>query len=109
MATFTGRYIFRAANFELEHNLQDLAFTAANAIELPIQEVREGRVQPEYIRELLTRLFADSQSMHFTVFYPDGRPIIGSDTVLPAHAERANAPEVIDALESDIGRGGRGR
>lgn len=105
MAVFTGRYIFQAANYELEHSLQDLAFTAANAIELPIMEVREGRVQPEFIRELLTRLFADSEQIHFTVFYPDGRPMIGSEANLPLKAERANAPEVIDALETDIGRG----
>jgi signal transduction histidine kinase len=105
MAAFTGRFIFQAANFELEHNLQDLAFTAANAIELPIQEVREGRVQPTFIREMLTRLFADNQNMSFTVYYADGRPLIGSEEELPPKANRSNAPEVIDALESDIGRG----
>ncbi len=43
MAAFTGRYIFQAANAETEHNLQDLAFAASNAIQLPIIEVREGR------------------------------------------------------------------
>ncbi len=105
MSVFAGQYIFQAANFELEHNLQDLAFTAANAIELPIQEVREGRVQPEFIRELLTRLFSDAEQIHFTVFYPDGRLLIGSESEMPAKADRTNAPEVIDALESDIGRG----
>ncbi len=105
MAAFTGRYIFQAANFELEHNLQDLAFTAANAIELPIQEVQEGRAQPSYIRDLLTRMFADNEAMAFSVYYPDGRPLISSDVNVPPNASRANAPEVIDALESDIGRG----
>ena len=105
MAVFTGRYIFQAANYELEHNLQDLAITAANAIELPIQEASEGRVQPEFIREMLTRLFADNQDIQFAVYYPDGRLLIGSDAELPPNAERANAPEVIEALESDIGRG----
>ena len=71
--------VYRALHFpgsqcRAEHNLQDLAFTAAMPSSCPIKEVREGSVQPEYIRELLTRLFADSQSMHFTVFYADGRP-----------------------------------
>lgn len=105
MAAYTGRYIFQAANYELEHNLQDLAFTAANAIELPIQEVRGGSVKPEFIRELLTRLFADSQTMEFTVYYADGRPLIGSTEELPPRADEENAPEVIEALQSDIGRG----
>jgi signal transduction histidine kinase len=105
MAVFTGRNIFQSANFELEHNLQDLAFTAANAIELPIQEVLEGRVQPEFIRELLARLFADSEQIHFTVFYVDGRPMIGSESELPLRADLTNAPEVIEALASETGRG----
>jgi len=105
MSAYTGRYIFQAANYEIEHNLQDLALTAANAIELPIREVREGSVKPEFIRELLTRLFADSQPMEFTVFYADGRPLIGSSPELPPRADAQNAPEVIEALQSDTGRG----
>jgi len=105
MAIFTGRYIFQAANFELEHNLQDLAFTASNAIELPIQEVKEGRVQPTFIRELLSRLFADNENIRFTVYNVDGRPIIGSEETLPPRATQENAPEVLQSLQSDIGRG----
>jgi len=105
MAIFTGQFIFRAASFELEHNLQDLAFAASNAIELPIQEVQEGRVQPTFIREMLTRLFADNANIHFSVYYPDGRLIIGSEANQPDRATRNNAPEVLDALQSDIGRG----
>jgi len=105
MAAFTGQYIFQAANFELEHNLQDLAFAASNAIELPIQEVREGRVQPQFIREMLTRLFADNPNMHFTVYYVDGRALIDSDEETPPRADSVLTPEVINALESDTGRG----
>lgn len=105
MGIFTGRYIFQAANFELEHNLQDLAFAASNAIELPIQEAREGRVQPAFIRELLSRLFADNENIHFTVYNIDGRPIIDSQEEAPPRATRENAPEVFEALASDIGRG----
>ncbi len=74
MAAFTGRYIFQAANAETEHNLQDLAFAASNAIQLPIIEVREGRSQPQFIKDLLNRIFADAESMRFTVFSPAGTP-----------------------------------
>ncbi len=105
MAAFTGRYIFQAANAETEHSLQDLAFAASNAIQLPIIEVREGRSQPQYIKDLLNRIFADTESMRFTVFSPDGNALVDSSDRLPERATRLNAPEVLDALETDVGRG----
>ncbi len=105
MSIYTGQFIFRSANIELEHNLQDLAFTAGNAIEMPIQEVREGRVEATFIRELLARLLADNPGIQFAVYYPDRRLLIGSNEDLPDRVNRENSPEVLDALESNIGRG----
>ena len=105
MAAFTARYIFQAANAETEHSLQDLAFAASNAIQLPIIEVREGRSQPQFIKDLLNRIFAGAESMRFTVFSPAGAPVVDSSDALPPEATRLNAPEVLDALETDVGRG----
>jgi len=105
MVVFTGRFIFQAANAETEHSLQDLAFAASNAIQYPITEVREGRSQPQVIRGMLNRIFANNESMRFTVFTPDRKPLVDSGETLPPQAARSNAPEVMDALESDIGRG----
>lgn len=105
MATFTGRYIFQAANAEAEHNLQSLAYAAANALEQPLQELSEGTVRPALIHDMLARMFADSPDMQFTVYQPDGTPIADSSNILPPRANRINAPEVLEALENDLGRG----
>jgi signal transduction histidine kinase len=105
MVAFSGRYIFQAANSETEHSLQDLAFAGSNAIQFPIIEVREGRSQPEFIKGMLKRIFADNEDLRFTVFTPDGKPMVDSSDTLPTMATRSNAPEVMDALETDIGRG----
>jgi signal transduction histidine kinase len=105
MAFFSGRYIFQAAYAETEHNLQDLAFAMSNAIQLPIMEAGEGTADPQTIKEMLYRMLADNVEMRFTVFKPDGSPLVDSSETLPPHVSRLNAPEVIDALESDIGRG----
>jgi signal transduction histidine kinase len=105
MAVFAGRSIFQAAYAEAEHNLQDLAFATGNALELPIQEYREGKIQASAIKDLLSRIFSDNPDLRFTLYTPDGFPVVDSSDTLPARANRVNAPEVIDALESDLGRG----
>jgi signal transduction histidine kinase len=105
MAVFAGRTIFQAANAEAERNLGDLAFAAGNALEFPIQEVREGNLEPEFIKAMLSNLFADNPEMQFTVYQPDGRPMVDSRDQLPPQANGANAPEVIEALDSGFNRG----
>lgn len=105
MATFAGRYLFQAVIAEAEHNLQGLAVAASNAIELPIEDVRAGRATPRYIKDFLNRLFADIKDLQFTVFTVTGTPIVDSSDVLPDVATPTNAPEVLMALESELGRG----
>ena len=71
----------------------------------PIQEVREGRAQPILSSDLLTRMFADNERWLFLSIIPMASAGGSQRRRLPAKATRINAPEVIDALESDIGRG----
>jgi hypothetical protein len=67
---FSARNIFQSATSETEHNLQGLAFAAGNALELPLQELSEGTIDKQYIKELLSRMFADTPDMQFTVYQP---------------------------------------
>jgi signal transduction histidine kinase len=105
MAGFAGRFIFQAAIGETEHNLQGLAFAAGNALELPLQELSQGTIDKQFIQDMLDRMFADSPDMQFTVYQPDGFPLVDNSGSLPPRANRVNAPEVIEALESELGRG----
>lgn len=105
MAGFASRLIFQAAIGEAEHNLQGLAFAAGNALELPLQEYSQGTTNKQHIQDMLSRIFADTPDMQFTVYLPDGLPLVDSSNTLPPPANRTNAPEVIEALESELGRG----
>ena len=105
MAAFAGRSIYNAAIAEAEHSLQGLAFAAGNALELPIQEFRAGRVEASFIENLLVQLFADSPEITFTVYSTDGSPIADSRGELPKRAGRGSNPEVWEALEDETGRG----
>jgi hypothetical protein len=102
MSVFAGRSITQAAIAEADHNLQGLAFAAGNALELPIQEVQTGRLEQDYIKEMLARMFADSPELSFTVYRPDGLPLADSSDTLPQRANRFNAPEVVEALENEL-------
>jgi len=103
MAVFAGRSIFQAATSEAEHNLQGLAFATSNALQLPIQQVREGQIKPEAIEEMLNLMFSDLPELSFTVYEINGKAMVDSNSVLPPAANAENAPEVIEALESDMG------
>ncbi len=105
MAAFAGRSIYNAAISEVEHSMQDLAFAAANALELPVQEYRAGRVEAGFIQDMLVQMFADSPEIDFTVYGPDGASLTDSSGELPPNANRNNAPEVWEALQDDTGRG----
>jgi len=83
MAGFAGRFIFQAAIGETEHNLQGLAFAAGNALELPLQELSEGTIDKQYIQDMMSRMFADTPEMQFTVYQPDGFPLVDSSNSLP--------------------------
>jgi len=104
LAAYASRSIFQGAFAETEHSLQGLAVAAGNAIELPIQELQEGTIQPKYIHDLMVRLFADTPEMQFTIYLPDGSPLADSGNELSPRANLENAPEVIEALESGLGR-----
>ena len=105
MSVFAGRALIQASYAEVEHNLQDLAFAAGNALELPIQEYRQGRIKAQGVQDLLMRWFSDNPNLRFTVYLPDGFPIADSSGTLPPRANSFNAPEVLEALENELGRG----
>lgn len=105
MAVFAGRSIFQSTTEEAEHNLQSLAVAAGNALELPIQEYRAGRIEASAIKDVLSVMFSDSPELQFTVFKSDGNPLVDSSNTLPPPANWTNAPEVMQALESDLSSG----
>jgi signal transduction histidine kinase len=105
MAAFAGRSIFQAATAEAEHNLQALAFAAGNALELPMQELRLGQVSENDIENMLNTMFSDNPDLEFTVFRNDRTALASNSKYTQPQATRFTAPEVLEAMETDVGRG----
>jgi len=105
MAAYASSSIYQAATTEAEHNLQALAFAAGNALDLPLQDLRQGRISEDDIKEMLINMFADNTDLSFTVYRIDGSSLVTSGAELPPRANRLNAPEIVEAMETGIGRG----
>lgn len=106
ISAFAGRSIFASAQEDVQYNLEDLAFATSNSIEYPLQEVLSKQVQPSYLRAAILHLFPDNpQQYHFTIFDSTGAPIVDTGDSLPPQADSNSAPEVIEAFNSDIGKG----
>jgi signal transduction histidine kinase len=106
ISTFAGRFIFESAREDAKSNLEDLAFAAINVLESRPQEYIAGVADTELIKSSLTRLLtADHPGLQFTLYQPDGTPLVDSGSTLPPKATRFAAPEVWQALNNDSGKG----
>ncbi len=105
ISAFAGTAIFNAARKDTEHNLEDLAFAASNVLELPLQEFKAGNNDPQQVQEALMHLLADQPDLKYTIFLPDGTVLVNHDSELPQKADLANAPEVWEAMQGEIGEG----
>lgn len=107
ISAFAAQSIIKAAEDDFSHNLEDLAAAAGNVLEYPLQEYRNEQVTAESIRDLLARLLDDHPELDYTVYRVDGTPLVSKEVQLPPRADMHNAPEVIEAMDSDFGKGQR--
>mgnify|MGYP002640879887 CR=1 FL=1 len=102
---FAGRAIFQAAEQQAENRLEDLAFATSNALEEPMDYFMKGDVSLSNVQVTVAHWLADEPELHYTVYLPDGTPIIDNIDVEPARVTEDSAPEVLLALDDNIGEG----
>lgn len=102
---FAGRAIFQAAEQQAENRLEDLAFATSNALEEPMHDFLKGEVSLNSIQLTVAHWLADEPELHYTVYLPGGTPIIDSVEAAPTKANADSAPEVLLALQDDVGEG----
>lgn len=102
---FAGRAIFQAAEQQAENRLEDLAFATSNALEEPMHDFLKGEVSLNSIQLTVAHWLADEPELQYTVYLPGGTPIIDSVEAAPTKANADSAPEVLLALQDDVGEG----
>jgi signal transduction histidine kinase len=105
ISIFAGGSIINAARQEVQHNLEDIVFAASKALETPLFEMVEGEGSIEVVEDALLPLLAANPHLHYTIYLSDGTPLIDNGQTFPPKANQENAPEVWEALNTQLGEG----
>jgi signal transduction histidine kinase len=99
MAVYAGQVLFNAVRAQVEHHYEDLAFTAANDVEQSFITFLSGQADEEDVLNSIDHIFINQPAARYTLYLPDGRPVVDSTGVLPPEATRQSTPEIFDALD----------
>jgi signal transduction histidine kinase len=100
---FAGRALYIGVHSQAEQELRDLALSASNDIEHHFLDYLSAGKSAADVQTSLDARFSGSQITHYTVYLPDGQPVIDSRGALPSIATRENNPEFWKAIEAGIG------
>lgn len=104
MSTFAGRFIYRAVHKEAEHRLEELAYAAVSAVELPVIELSTGGTDIGAVDNVTNTLFSNEIDLVYAIYWPDGSLITRNSPSLPEKADASNAPELWEAMQNDTGK-----
>ena len=105
ISAIAGRSIFTAAREEVAHNLEDLAFALSNALELPVEEVLAGKAESSLVASSISSLLASRPNLDYAIYWPDGSLLLDRNGTAEKQVSPESAPEIWDAINSDIGEG----
>ncbi|HEX7974296.1 MAG TPA: HAMP domain-containing sensor histidine kinase [Anaerolineales bacterium] len=103
ISLFAANSIFKAARDDIERSAEDLAYAAGSALEAPMSDFTSGAQDINAAKNVLMRLLANHPEIQYTIYLPDGTPIMDSGLALPPKADVVNAPEVWNAIRGDSG------
>lgn len=109
MSAFAGRFIFSSARSQFEHHFEDLAFAASNDLEQPLHNLLIGEGSDGNVKAVLSRILVDDPGVIYTIFLPDGEPLISNSSKPTSRVDSASAPEVFQAMQTKLGEGERVR
>jgi len=97
MTAITGFLAYQTIRGQVEQSYKDLAVAVAAGLEKPLAgylagELSLDEVSPQTSSSLL------EDSIHFTVFLPEGQPLLDSAGILPAPVDPESAPDVWAAI-----------
>jgi signal transduction histidine kinase len=105
ISVFAGSAIFNAAIKDIENDLEDIAFVTSHALEQPLYQYIMNQGDLSAVEATLNRMLSKHLGVNYTLYKPDGTPILDKRGDLPAPATQASAPEIWDALQNELGEG----
>ncbi len=105
ISLYAGQVLYGAVRQQVEHHYEDLAFAAANDVEQSFIAYLNNTASEEDILAILARTFSNVPRARYTIYLPDGAPVVDSSGTLPPPADRASLPEIWEALDRKVGEG----
>jgi len=100
ISIYTGNLIVNSAIQQGEELYERIALTAARAVEGVFFEYLAGQATLEQVNARLESRFSGRDTLQYTIYLPDGTPVLDRSGVLPPPASEQTAPDVWDALEN---------
>lgn len=103
IAAYAGHLVFSAVRQRVEDEYGDLVLSAAHDLEGALVDYRSGKTTDEPVRQVIAHVFANRPEVHYTLYLPDGVPLVDSLGTLPPPVTQQNAPELWEALTEQNG------
>ena len=103
ISTFATQIMFDTVRRQIEHEYVDLISAATNDIDQILVDHLAGRASIEQVMSPVERIFARQTDVTYTLFLPDGTPLLDRTGTLPPVATQESAPELWEALTSESG------
>jgi signal transduction histidine kinase len=107
ISAYAGGMLFNALYSQVRYQYQDVGLVTLDALQQPFLAYRSGSLSQAELEEALQRIARSHPGFHYTIFLPDGSPVVDSSGALPPAASPASDPEIWQALSNDIARADR--
>jgi signal transduction histidine kinase len=105
ISIYAGNILFNAVRIQVEHRYEDLIYAAANDLQFVMEEYVAGNASIDQLSGSVEHFFSSEPEVGYTIYRPDGIPILDRSGTLPSPATPDAVPELWDALTSATGEG----
>jgi signal transduction histidine kinase len=104
ISAYSGHIVFSVLRQQIEREYADLISAIASDINVELVEHLAGRGTLDPVRASIEPIFAGQGEVRYTIYLPDGSPLLDRSGTLPPKATQAGEPEVWEALNSESGQ-----
>jgi signal transduction histidine kinase len=105
IASYAGYILISSARLQVLNRYKDLTFAAVQEVEGVLPDSQDLSASQDQIRQSLIHIFANRPEVHYTLYLPDGAPLLDSSGVLPTPATSQTDPELWQVLNTQSGEG----
>jgi signal transduction histidine kinase len=105
ISVYAAGVLYTSVRTQVIDQYEDLGFAAASSLEKPFTEYIQGNGSEEAVNNAVAVLFANRPGVHYTLYLPDGKPVVDSSGTLPAPAAQSSDPGFWEALTNELGMG----